>query len=211
MDWGNYGAFVAFAVLLVLVPGPDLAVVAKNSLAGGRRRGAWAGAGVATSNTVQGCAAALGLGAVILRTQPLFEAIRWAGVAYLAYLGAQALRDAIRPRPDADSGSRESANGRRTALSGWRQGFLSNITNPKVIAFYLAVLPQFLAADSTLVQVLALAVTHAVLSLLYLLLVAYLLAKGRRLFHRRPVRRALDAVTGTVLVAFSAKLATEAR
>jgi threonine/homoserine/homoserine lactone efflux protein len=213
MDWGSYGAFVVFAVLLVLVPGPDLAVVAKNTLAGGRQRGGWAGAGVASSNAVQGAAAALGLGAVILRTQPLFEAIRWAGVAYLAYLGVQALRDAIRPRtpaPDRSAADRPP-NGREVALGGWRQGFLSNITNPKVLAFYLAVLPQFLTADATVVQVLALAVTHAVLSLLYLQVVVAVLARGRQWLQRRPVRRTLDAVTGTVLVGFSAKLATESR
>ncbi|MGH3171084.1 MAG: LysE family translocator [Trebonia sp.] len=87
-------------MLLVLVPGPDFAVVTKNALAGGRRRGRWTSAGVATSNVVQGTAAACGLSAVIVRAQPVFEAIKWAGVAYLAFLGAQAIRSAIRgPAP----------------------------------------------------------------------------------------------------------------
>lgn len=96
MVWSAYGSFLAFAVVLVLIPGPDFAVVTKNALAGGRRRGIWTGAGAACSNAVQGSAAAAGLGAVIVRVQPLFEAIKWAGVAYLLYLGVQALRSARR-------------------------------------------------------------------------------------------------------------------
>jgi LysE type translocator len=80
MPWAAYGAFLARAIVLVVVPGPDFAVVTKNTLAAGRWRGGWAAAGVTSSNAVQGAAAAAGLGAVIVRTEPLFEAVKWAGV-----------------------------------------------------------------------------------------------------------------------------------
>lgn len=209
MDWSSYGSFVVFAVLLIVVPGADFAVVTRNVVAGGRYRGAWTSAGVATSNAVQGLAAALGLGTVILRSQPLFEAVRWAGVAYLGYLGVQALRSAVRgAQPRARAGSTTPG---RVAVAGWRQGFLSNITNPKVLAFYLAVLPQFLTPGSPAAQILALALTHSVLGLLWLLLVVAALDRARDWSARRPVRRALDAVTGTVLLGLSARLATEHR
>jgi hypothetical protein len=133
MDWQSYGSFLVFAVVLILVPGPDFAVVTKNALAGGRRSGIWASVGVASSNAVQGIAAAIGLGAVVMASQPLFEAIKWAGVGYLAYLGVQALRSALRGHyPDRDG---HPPAGRGSAMSGWRQGFLSNITNPKVLVF----------------------------------------------------------------------------
>jgi threonine/homoserine/homoserine lactone efflux protein len=88
VTWETYGSFLAFALLLIVVPGSDFAVTMKNTLAGGRGSGAWTAAGIATSNAVQGAAAAAGLGAVIVRSQPLFDAIRWAGIAYLVYLGA---------------------------------------------------------------------------------------------------------------------------
>ncbi|HEV2087719.1 MAG TPA: LysE family translocator [Cryptosporangiaceae bacterium] len=209
MDWSSYGSFVAFAVVLVLIPGADFAVVTKNAVAGGRRRAAWTSVGVTTSNIVQGLAAALGLGAVILRSQPLFEAVRWAGVAYLAYLGIQALRSAIRGAEPV--GRPGPAAPGRVAMAGWRQGFLSNITNPKVLAFYLAVLPQFLTPGSRTVQVLAFALTHAVLGLLWLLLVVVALDRARGWLARPRVRRAMDAVTGTLLLGFSVRLATEHR
>jgi len=207
MSWSKYGEFLAFAVVLVLIPGADFAVVTKNTLVGGHRRGRWTALGVSNSNLVQGTAAAFGLSALILKVQPLFEAIKWAGVAYLAYLGAQAIRSARRGEYaplDGDDPARAAQN-----VAGWRQGFLSNITNPKVLVFYLAVLPQFLTPAAGLGWLLVLAWSHAVISLGYLLVLVTGLRSARRLLMRRKVRRALDTTTGVVLLGFGARLATE--
>ena len=208
MTWSSYGSFLVFAAVLVLVPGPDFAVVTRNTLAAGAWRGRWSAAGVASSNAVQGVAAAAGLGALIVKAQPVFEAIRWVGVGYLVYLGIQAVRSAIRGEypPLGDDGD-DRATG--TALAGWRQGFLSNITNPKVLVFYLAVLPQFLSPGTGALALLAFALSHAVLSLTYLLTLTTFLHAARRLLSRRRVRRGLDAATGTALLGFGARLATE--
>jgi threonine/homoserine/homoserine lactone efflux protein len=205
MVWSTYGSFLVFAVVLVLVPGPDFAVVTKNTLAAGRWRGAWSAGGVASSNAVQGAAAATGLGAVIVRVQPLFVAVKWAGVAYLVFLGVQAVRSAIRGEyPAAEHRPVTGA-----ALGGWRQGFLSNITNPKVLVFYLAVLPQFLSGGAGTPVLLVFALSHALLSLLYLLVLTTFLHKARGVLTRRRVRRGLDAATGTALLGFSVRLAAE--
>jgi threonine/homoserine/homoserine lactone efflux protein len=206
MSFSRYGEFVVFAVLLILIPGPDFAVVTKNTLVGGRRRGTWTALGVATSNLVQGTAAAAGLG-VILRVQPLFEAIKWAGVAYLTFLGVQVIRSAI--RGDYAPLDTDQPAGPMIALAGWRQGFLSNITNPKVLVFYLAVLPQFLTPGTGLGWLLAFAWTHALLGVVYLLALITGLHGLRTVLLRRKVRRGLDATTGAVLLGFSARLAIE--
>ncbi len=208
MSWSAYGTFLAFAIVLVLIPGPDFAVVTRNTLVGGRRRGRFAAAGVGTSNAVQGAVAVSGLSAIILRAQPVFAAIKWAGVCYLAFLGVQALRSAVRgryewPVTDGD-GAREGA-----AFGGWRQGFLSNITNPKVLIFYIAVLPQFLRPGAAPGWLLAFAWSHAALSLLYLLALCTGLARARALLSRRRVRRAMDGTTAALLLGFSARLAAE--
>ncbi len=205
MSWSKYAEFLAFAVILVLIPGPDFAVVTKNTLVGGRRRGRWTALGVSSSNLVRGTAAAAGVGALIVKVQPLFEAVKWAGVGYLAYLGAQAIRSAVRGRYPSPDEASEAARG----LTGWRQGFVSNITNPKVLVFYLAVLPQFLTPGAGLGWLLVLAWSHAVISLGYLLVLVTALHGARHLLTRRRVRRGLDATTGTVLLGFSARLATE--
>ena len=223
MSWSKYGEFLAFAVVLVLVPGPDFAVVTKNTLVGGRRRGRWTALGVSNSNLVQGTAAAFGLGALIVKVQPLFETIKWAGVAYLVYLGAQAIRSAVCGQYAPFDGDEKATE---ASLAGWRQGFTSNITNPKVLVFYLAVLPQFLGSPGTpgtpgagpgsagpgsagLGWLLVLAWSHAVISLAYLLVLVTGLHAARRLLARRKVRRGLDATTGAVLLGFGARLAAE--
>ena len=71
MTWSTYASFLAFAIVLALVPGPDCAVVTRNTLVSGRVRGRWCAVGVATSNALQGTAAAAGLGVLIVRAQPL--------------------------------------------------------------------------------------------------------------------------------------------
>ena len=75
MSWSSYGSFLVFALVLILIPGPDFAVVTRNTLASGRRRGVWSAVGVTGSNAVQGVAASAGLGALVVRSQPLFETI----------------------------------------------------------------------------------------------------------------------------------------
>ncbi|WP_448625193.1 LysE family translocator [Geodermatophilus sp. URMC 64] len=206
MDWSAYASFLGLATLLVLVPGADFAVVTRNALVGGRRRGWWSAVGVTTSNVVQGAAAAAGLAAVIVRIEPLFQAIRWAGIVYLVWLAVQSLRSAVRgeyasaPDPQTSPGQ---------AFAGWRQGFLSNITNPKVLVFYLAVLPQFLGPDAPLWTLLLFALTHAVVGLVYLVALVGVLDRARGWLARRRVRRSLDALTGVALLGFSARLAVE--
>ena len=200
----GYASFVAFATVLVLVPGPDTAVVIRNTLAGGRTRGTWSALGIAASNAVQGTAAAAGLAAVVVRVEPLFQAIRWLGIAYLVFLGLQSLRSAVRGEyADLAGGTTDEG----AALRGFRQGFLSNITNPKVLAFYLAVLPQFLGPDAAVPVLLAFALTHAVIGVVWSLVLVSVLHRARRVLARRPVRRALDALTACALLGFGARLA----
>jgi threonine/homoserine/homoserine lactone efflux protein len=98
----------------------------------------------------------------------------------------------------------------RRRLTGWRQGFLSNITNPKVLTFYLSVLPQFLPRDHVRPgDLVALVLTHAVISLVWLSAIVAALGGVRSWLRQRAVRRALDGVTGCALLGFSAKLARE--
>ena len=207
MSWSSYLSYLAFAGVLVLVPGADFTVIVKNTLAGGPVRGRWSAAGVAASNAVQGLAAIAGLGAVIVRSQPLFQTVKWAGIGYLGYLAVQALRSAWRGRY-ADLPSGGASDGVHVR-AGLRQGFLSNITNPKVLVFYLAILPQFVGPGTPVAVLLLFGLTHAALSLGYLLIVVLGLHRIRRALSRRRVRRALDAATGAVLLGFGARLATE--
>ena len=207
MSWGSYGSFVVFAIVLIAIPGADFAVTVRSTLVGGHRQGQWSAAGIASSNVVQGLLAVAGLGAIVVHVEPLFQAVKWAGIGYLLYLAAQSFRSAWRGEYASLDADGPGATG--TAWTGWRQGFLSNITNPKVLVFYLAVLPQFLGPGTPVAVLVLFALTHAALGLLYSLLVVAGLHRVRRVLRRRRVRRALDAATGTALTAFGARLAAE--
>lgn len=214
--WSRYGEFLAFVIILVLIPGPDFAVVARNTLAGGRRRGRWAAGGVSLGAVVQGTAAALGLSELIMRAQPVFQAIRWAGVAYLTTLGILAVVSAARGRyqPQDPAASAQDIAGGHTAgrarrAVAWWQGFLSNVTNPKVLVFYLAVLPQFLVYRSGLGWSLLLAWTVPALGFAYLIGLVSGMHYARAVLMRRRVRRAMDATTGAALLGFAAALAAD--
>ncbi|MFB9682742.1 LysE family translocator [Amycolatopsis plumensis] len=208
MTWSTYAGFAGMMAFLAMMPGPDTMVVLKNALTGGARGGGWACAGITVANFLQGTAAAFGLGAVITRYRPVFETVKWLGAAYLVFLGIQALRGAWRGNYEAldDVRRARASRGRR-----FREGFLSNITNPKVIVLYLSVLPQFLTPGVTdQADALLLAYTVAALGVVWQVLLLFFVHRVRGWLQQRKVRRAMDGATGAALVGFGAALAFEA-
>jgi len=202
-----YASYLVIVVLIVLAPGPDTMVMLKNSLSGGFRGGMLASLGIVTGNALQGSAAALGLGVVIAKSQPVFLTLKWVGAAYLVFLGVQALRFAWRGDYE---GVAEVRRGKASGFRRFREGFLSNITNPKVLVLYLSILPQFLDPGRTTTwDALVLAYTVAVIGGLWLLALLFFVHRVRAWLKRRRVRRALDGVTGTALIGFGAALALE--
>jgi RhtB (resistance to homoserine/threonine) family protein len=207
MTWSTYAAFAGMMAFLAMMPGPDTMVVLKNALTGGARGGGWACAGISVANVLQGTAAALGLGAVITRSQPVFETVKWLGAAYLVFLGVQALRGAWRGDYEVLDDVRKA---RATPGRRFREGLLSNITNPKVIVLYLSVLPQFLTPGVTdQGDALLLAYTVAAFGLVWQVLLLFFVHRVRGWLQRRRVRRTMDGATGVALVGFGAALALE--
>jgi RhtB (resistance to homoserine/threonine) family protein len=207
VTWSSYGSYLLIVVLIVLAPGPDTMVVLKNALAGGARGGLLASLGIVSGSVIQGTAVALGLGLLITRSQPVFHTLKWLGALYLAYLGFQALRGAWRGQYE---GLDDPRRGRSGGFRRFREGFLSNITNPKVLVLFLSVLPQFLnPATTTTWDALLLAYTVAVLGGLWLVVLLLFVHRVRDLLARRRVRRGLDGVAGTALIGFGAAFAAE--
>lgn len=197
MSW----SYLAVVLAVVLVPGLDLLMVLRNTVGGGRSASVATTAGIGTASVIQGALASLGVGTLIAASQPLFTAVKWAGVAYLVYLGLQSLRSAWRgdyPRSPAE----RDVRGR-----GFRQGFVCNITNPKMLVFYLSLLPQFVDPGAPAWAWLAHAWVLPAVGSLWLLLVAALASTVRDRLLRPLVRRVTDAVSGVALVGFGVKLA----
>jgi threonine/homoserine/homoserine lactone efflux protein len=192
--------FLVVAAVVICTPGQDTALTIRNALSGGRRSGLATALGVALGQGVWTVAAAAGLVAVLRASQPAFTALRFAGAAYLVYLGLQSLLAAARSRDP-----RHPPSTRTTAGGSLRQGLVSNLANPKMAVFFTSLLPQFGSAFATL---LALGLLFASLTGLWLAGYAVAAARARRLLARERVRRAFEAVTGTVLVALGLRVAT---
>jgi len=135
--------FVAAGLLLNITPGVDLALIATRSATQGFRAGAVAALGVGAGCLVHVAAAALGLSALIASSATAFALLRWAGAAYLVWLGVGMLRSrVVDPQAEASPHERPAAPLSRVFV----QGFLTNALNPKVALFFLAFLPQFIDA-----------------------------------------------------------------
>jgi threonine/homoserine/homoserine lactone efflux protein len=188
----HLAAFLGVSIVVIVTPGPDTALTVRNTLFGGRVNGLRTALGVATGQAVWTIAASAGVAALVAASHSLFVALRFAGAAYLVWLGAEMLRG----RRDLRAGGRVGA--------GYRQGVLSNLGNPKMVVFFTSLLPQFATGFAHLVL---LGLLFCGLTLTWLSLYAVVVARARSVVLRPRVRRALDLVTGTALVAFGARLA----
>lgn len=200
-------AFAGIAALVTLTPGADTMLVVRSALVRGRRAGLATVMGVGAGLFVHASLSALGLSAVLLRSARAFDVVKLAGACYLVVLGLQSLRSARRGGPLAEPPARDA--GARRAFA---EGLLNNVLNPKVAVFYLAFLPQFMApGDAVLPRALLLAGIHFVEGVTWLALVAWSVARARRVLERPGVRRALDGACGLVFIGFGLKLAAARR
>ncbi len=157
MDWTLYLAFVAATVALILLPGPNIMMIVSNSIAYGAGRGLATVAGVSAAMAVFLALTTLGMSSLVQTASSWFEWLRWVGVVYLIYLGIQQWRAA----PLAVVGAGAPAPLSRVFL----QGFIVSATNPKVLLFYAAFLPQFVDASAPILpQMVLLSVTFVVIA-----------------------------------------------
>jgi len=189
-------AFLGVSLLVIVTPGQDTALTIRNTLLGGRRAGVRTAAGVAAGQATWTLAASAGVVALLRASAPAFTAVRLLGAAYLVYLGLEALLRRGRVEP------REGGSSRRA----FRQGLLSNLGNPKMAVFFTSLLPQFGSSFPALV---ALGLVFCSLTFLWLTGYAWAVGRAGDVLRRPRVRRALDRVTGVVLVAFGLRLAAE--
>lgn len=200
-------AFLGVSALVIVTPGPDTAVTISSTLGGGRRGGVHTALGVFCGQAVWTLAASAGIAALLVASEPAFLTVKYLGAAYLLYLGLHAIWSAVRREPAHRTTAGEPAR-RQGALACYRRGLLSDLGNPKMAVFFTSLLPQF----GTHFAVMALlGLVFCAMTFLWLTFYAVAIAKMGELLRRSPVRRALDAVTGTVLVALGVRLAAEPR
>ena len=205
----HFTAFLGVVVLVIVTPGPDTALTIRSTLLGGRAAGLATAAGVAAGQAVWALAAAVGIAALVQASQPAFTALRLLGAAYLVLLGLQSLVAAVRGHRRAALDVATRGAGLRPAVA-LRQGLLSNLANPKMAAFFTSLLPQFVVGPS-FAPLFALGLVLCGLTLVWLAAYAVAVARAGDLLRRPLVRRAIDAVTGAVLVALGLRIAADRR
>ena len=142
MTFEIWTLYVATVLALMSTPGPSQLLMLSNSGAHGFRRALFTAAGDLTANALQMLAAGLGLAAIIAASGTALAAIKWAGVAYLIWLGIRMIK---RAKPD---DPKLNGNRPKTSLRNlWSQGFLTSAANPKAVVFFAALFPQFISSD----------------------------------------------------------------
>ncbi|WP_233160808.1 LysE family translocator [Actinophytocola xanthii] len=192
-------------LVAAMSPGPDFVIVLRSAVVSGRRAGMACAAGIASGVFAWAVVTALGIAGLLAASAVAFTVVKLVGAAYLVLLGVRALLAARRGEgyePPDTSGA-----GARTADAAFRQGLLTNLLNPKVAVFFIALLPQFVPANASVLDHVLLAAVAATVSLVWFIVLVNLVSALRRILTAVRVRRIVDAVMGTLLVGLGIRIA----
>lgn len=200
----DYWLFVATGILLNLTPGQDTFFILGRSIAQGTRTGIASALGISAGSLLHTAMAALGLSAILATSAYAFTVVKFVGAAYLVYLGARMLMtSAVAER--LTSGTHANSS-----LVAFRDGALTNILNPKVALFFLALMPQFIdpASDTKVLAFIVLGLTFVSTGTIWCLVLAISAGNARDLFVRRPkMMNVVSRVAGGLFVMLGLRLA----
>jgi threonine/homoserine/homoserine lactone efflux protein len=221
-------SFALVAGLLTIIPGLDTALVLRSAIRHGPRHAFATAIGIGTGALAWGAAAAVGVSALLTTSTIAYTTLRVIGAAYMVWLGARLIWTGVirrsptaQPEPEPEKPGQESGfstsessntgasagPARGSLWAAWRLGALTNLLNPKIGAFYVAVLPQFIPEHaSPLAMGLLLALVHDLEGLLWFTVIIVAASRMRDLLRRRAAQRLVDGGTGSVLIGFGLKL-----
>ncbi len=204
----RFVAFLGLVALLTITPGADTMLVIRNVLSRGPRAGLYTILGISSGLFFHAPLSALGLSLILVRSAVAFEVVKLIGAGYLVLLGIQSL---WRSRSQTERpGERQAAvaeRGDTRPRNSYAEGLLTNILNPKVAVFYLALLPQFIApGDPVLLKSLMLASIHGGLGLVWLPLVVLFVGRLARVLSQASLRRNLERMSGLIMIGLGIRL-----
>lgn len=208
----RFAAYVLVAAVLIVTPGPDMALVARNAFRGGTRAARATAFGVGVGILLWGCASAAGLASTLAASATAYGALKLAGALFLVFFGIRSLLGAARQagRPSGPAQVRVPAGPLLTPARAFVQGLAGNLLNPKAGAIFVAVVPQFTAPGDPPARLAAMVAAFVVMVTVWLNVYGVLIARASARFGPR-FRRALDAAAGVVMTALGARLAFERR
>ncbi|WP_320009219.1 LysE family translocator [Maridesulfovibrio sp.] len=197
-------AFIPVAAVLTVTPGSDTMLVVNNTLTRSTADGLCTVAGINAGLFVHALASALGLSVILMNSATAFEMVKMAGAIYIIYLGIQSLRNS-RKHEEAEFSTKTCSKGISASI---REGFLTNVLNPKVAVFYLALLPQFISpGESILRQSLQLMAIHFSMGIIWFSFVTLALGRVRHLLSGGKFKKRLEALSGVVFIGLGLKMA----
>ncbi|MED4205324.1 LysE family translocator [Neobacillus mesonae] len=204
----HFYPFIVLCILLIILPGPDTAIATKNTLTVGKTGGLKTLFGTCCALLIHTTAAVIGLSALIVKSALLFSILKYVGAVYLGYLGFKTLwslrkkeaSDVLETAPILEEGQ----------MNCFRQGFLTNLLNPKVAVFFLTFLPQFVDhGQEPLLPFLIMGLTYTLLTLIWFIPYIYLINQISAFMKRPTTEKAVQGLTGIALLGFGIKLAFE--
>ena len=212
MDLHTFITCLIAVTLLTLSPGVDTLLIIRNSGRGGWNDGAVSSLGICSGLFVHATVSALGISIILLKTAWAFSILKLAGAGYLVWLGICSWRRVISHTGGVFFTNFNSQPQDFRFLRSFREGFLSNVLNPKTVIFYMAFLPQFInPAGSALIQSLYVAGLHFCVAMIYQCLLAAMVGRARLWLQKPAVSRVFDGLTGSMLLFLGLKLAAANR
>ncbi|WP_447400698.1 LysE family translocator [Vibrio harveyi] len=208
MDILNFEAFLIAITILTLTPGLDTALVIRNTSRAGLKDGCMTSLGICFGLFVHAFFSAVGISAVLAQSAELFQMVKMVGAAYLIWLGLSSLRALMKSNGGiaVSEQTHQAYSGKRS----FREGFLSNVLNPKTAVFYLAFLPQFVNPEgSPLMQSMLMASIHFMIAMVWQCGLAGALNSAKSLLKNASFMKWMEGATGAVLVALGVKLLVE--
>ncbi|WP_415714617.1 LysE family translocator [Maridesulfovibrio sp.] len=197
-------AFIPVAAILTVTPGSDTMLVVNNTLTRSTADGLCTVAGINAGLLIHALASALGLSMILMQSAAAFEMVKMAGALYIIYLGFQSLRSS-RKHEQMELSSKPCSKG---VCASIREGFLTNVLNPKVAVFYLALLPQFISpGESILRQSMLLMAIHFSMGIIWFSFVTLALGRIRHLVSGGKFKKRLEAISGIVFIGLGLKMA----
>ena len=207
----NVSVFLLMCVLLIILPGPDTAIATKNTLTASKKGGIQTILGSCCGLLIHTFAAVIGLSAIIVKSAYVFAVLKYVGAVYLCYLGVKTLwtLKTIGSLPPVLQDETQ-VDHKYAHQSCFKQGFLTNIMNPKVAVFFLTFLPQFVDISSaTFVPFLFMGLIYTAITALWFVFYVYLLDRISAFMKKPTTKTVIEGLTGTILIGFGIKLALE--
>lgn len=205
----RFASYLAIAALLIVTPGPDMALVTRNALLAGRRTASFTALGIAAGSLIWGITSVLGIATLLERSVVAFTICKFVGAAYLGYLGLRSLIAYFRGNKQVAITPHPSPAMQLDQRIAFRQGLLNNLLNPKAGAIFAAVFPQFINPGDSPLRLLLMMLAYELIIMSWLNFYGYLISRiGQSRFGIR-ARAILQGVTGIVLIALGVRLAFE--